>query len=468
MKFFEKNRNFITHAFFVGMRNLSREEKLTRYDTFKYGSVSIKHEIRERISSFYNNDCKINNINEFYEELFEFFSEYESDFIFMNLLYENKAVDIINHLLISKKLNNIFLREENEIAISLHSSIALCHKSNKRYLYSDLKKILSSYFSKILNENNVLNKNDFSIIKLYSKWLVENITKNPFEAKQSFLCFVALWPFLKEKSISEKSIYFYHSLILELNNGKIEYWYDFILFQENYFKQLFVSIIHVPLINKESMVSFSPGYLAKKDELKKIFEKSKKYKDLHQMTNLINLLKTMNESDDSKIIFKIKSMIDGILLNKVISSENIQQMIDMNLNATASKIRFDVLRKQYRFEIYDIYSNLNQLDNNIVISKTRYSDQELLRFKVLIFEKIKKINSELYQLNNGIKKNIKIKSKTEIEDQKKNYKFWLQKYQDALDRIENKTYGICKLSGKLISKQRLLALPHVTNDISNG
>ena len=37
--------------------------------------------------------------------------------------------------------------------------------------------------------------------------------------------------------------------------------------------------------------------------------------------------------------------------------------------------------------------------------------------------------------------------------------------EDALVRIENKTYGICKVTGKLISKERLRAVPHTTMSI---
>ena len=37
---------------------------------------------------------------------------------------------------------------------------------------------------------------------------------------------------------------------------------------------------------------------------------------------------------------------------------------------------------------------------------------------------------------------------------------------DALVRIDNKTYGICRVSGKLISKQRLKAVPHTTQSIA--
>ncbi|MBL4655848.1 MAG: TraR/DksA C4-type zinc finger protein [Bacteroidia bacterium] len=43
---------------------------------------------------------------------------------------------------------------------------------------------------------------------------------------------------------------------------------------------------------------------------------------------------------------------------------------------------------------------------------------------------------------------------------------FIKNLQDALVRIENKTYGICKASGKLISKERLKAVPHTTMSIA--
>ncbi len=112
--------------------------------------------------------------------------------------------------------------------------------------------------------------------------------------------------------------------------------------------------------------------------------------------------------------------------------------------------------------------------------KKRYSDKELDEFKQLITEKIK-IATDDYNL---LKETISHGASNDTEDTsptfkvleegaatlskeeagklaQRQYKF-LQHLEAALIRIENKTYGICRETGKLISKERLRAVPHAT------
>ena len=112
--------------------------------------------------------------------------------------------------------------------------------------------------------------------------------------------------------------------------------------------------------------------------------------------------------------------------------------------------------------------------------KKRYSDKELEEFKQLITEKIK-IATDDYNL---LKDTISHEASNDTEDTsptfkvleegaatlskeeagklaQRQYKF-LQHLEAALIRIENKTYGICRETGKLISKERLRAVPHAT------
>ena len=70
--------------------------------------------------------------------------------------------------------------------------------------------------------------------------------------------------------------------------------------------------------------------------------------------------------------------------------------------------------------------------------KARYSDEELQEFKELILAKIEQAQRQLD---------------------------FIRKLQAALIRIENKTYGVCRITGKLIPKERLLAVPHATLSI---
>ena len=106
--------------------------------------------------------------------------------------------------------------------------------------------------------------------------------------------------------------------------------------------------------------------------------------------------------------------------------------------------------------------------------KVRYSDAELQEFKQLILEKIEQAK-ENYDL---LKKDIMVDEsdptfkmleegastlQKELASQQAQRQLdFIRKLQAALVRIENKTYGVCRITGKLIPKERLLAVPHAT------
>lgn len=111
--------------------------------------------------------------------------------------------------------------------------------------------------------------------------------------------------------------------------------------------------------------------------------------------------------------------------------------------------------------------------------KLRYSDEELAEFKALILQKLEKANEEYANLrnllsngNNGdsdtapIFKNMDDGAEVLKREEAGLMASRLQKFikglQGALVRIENKTYGVCRETGKLIPKERLRAVPHAT------
>ena len=112
--------------------------------------------------------------------------------------------------------------------------------------------------------------------------------------------------------------------------------------------------------------------------------------------------------------------------------------------------------------------------------KTRYSDAELEEFRALINQKLEQANAdyEVYRkaLNNVDGNDINDTSPTfkvledgaaasnkeEIGRSAQHLMKFIQNLQAALVRIENKTYGICRVTGKLIPKERLRAVPHAT------
>jgi DnaK suppressor protein len=112
--------------------------------------------------------------------------------------------------------------------------------------------------------------------------------------------------------------------------------------------------------------------------------------------------------------------------------------------------------------------------------KTRYSDSELQEFKALITDKLNSAKEELSALAGslsspnkngtddtaGTYKTLEDGSAT-LEKEQLNQlaarqKKFIENLEAALVRIENKTYGICRETGKLIQKERLLAVPHAT------
>ena len=104
--------------------------------------------------------------------------------------------------------------------------------------------------------------------------------------------------------------------------------------------------------------------------------------------------------------------------------------------------------------------------------KVRYSDAELQEFKELILAKIKQAQENYEQLKSTImvdESNPTFKMmeegastlQKEISSQQAQRQLeFIRKLQAALVRIENKTYGVCRITGKLIPKERLHAVPH--------
>ena len=126
-----------------------------------------------------------------------------------------------------------------------------------------------------------------------------------------------------------------------------------------------------------------------------------------------------------------------------------------------------------------IYQNALAMSRKKTIEKTRYSDEELEEFEVLIEEKLDKAKQELtFYLNqlseSGDNADAKVKGLDDgigtIENERlitlaARQKKHIQYLENAFIRIKNKIYGVCRLTGKLIPKERLRAVPHATLSI---
>lgn len=119
----------------------------------------------------------------------------------------------------------------------------------------------------------------------------------------------------------------------------------------------------------------------------------------------------------------------------------------------------------------------------MVEEKMRYSDADLAEFKEIIVKKIEKAQADLEliksaymnDLNNGTDdtsptfKAFEEGSETMSKEANSALAIRQEKFirdlKNALFRVENKTYGVCKVTGKLISKERLRVVPHATMSI---
>ena len=116
-------------------------------------------------------------------------------------------------------------------------------------------------------------------------------------------------------------------------------------------------------------------------------------------------------------------------------------------------------------------------------TKLRYSDAELEEFRAIILEKIQKAQEQLDLIksaymndgNNGtddtsptfkaFEEGSSVMSKESNSQLAIRQEKFIRDLRNALIRIENKTYGICKVTGKLINKERLKLVPHATMSI---
>jgi DnaK suppressor protein len=118
------------------------------------------------------------------------------------------------------------------------------------------------------------------------------------------------------------------------------------------------------------------------------------------------------------------------------------------------------------------------MNNNNKEHLSPYSDEELEYFKKIILQKRENALEELNILQQSLKDSIENESDqsvysfhmadagSDVQEREKTYMLYYRtrkfiKYLDeALQRIEQKTYGVCKVTGKKISKGRLEAVPH--------
>ena len=120
---------------------------------------------------------------------------------------------------------------------------------------------------------------------------------------------------------------------------------------------------------------------------------------------------------------------------------------------------------------------------NDMAELVRYSDEDLQEFKEIIDHKLKEAKEDLQLLRgqldhsddhgtndtgrsfNMMEDGSETMSREEMAQLAVRQEKFIRNLENALRRIENKTYGVCRVTGKLIRKERLKLVPHATLSI---
>ncbi len=216
----------------------------------------------------------------------------------------------------------------------------------------------------------------------------------------------------------------------------------------------------------------------KKDiEPKKIHKKGTnkniKPKKIHKKTIDKNIEPKKIESSKSKFTKKNKTLDNFKLLNT------------SNKHPHIEEIKIPKLHTKKVISYLPQYTPLDmrEKNNKVVIqaeynSPTRYSDKELNEFRDTIHQKLESAKKELVFLQGIIRRDENTgdvgskfmtmedgslsNDREQLNQMASRQITFINHLEKALTRIENKTYGICRFTGKLISKDRLKAVPHAT------
>lgn len=119
------------------------------------------------------------------------------------------------------------------------------------------------------------------------------------------------------------------------------------------------------------------------------------------------------------------------------------------------------------------------MSKNTKREKTRYNDKELQEFEKIIDEKLDEARKQLDFYKNqlsdradgpdakvrGLDDGIGTAENERLSSMASRMQKYIKHLENAKLRIQNKVYGICRVTGKLISKERLIAVPHATLSI---
>jgi RNA polymerase-binding transcription factor DksA len=194
--------------------------------------------------------------------------------------------------------------------------------------------------------------------------------------------------------------------------------------------------------------------------------------------------KTVNKPEPTKVAKPIAKEVKAAKPQKIEKSKPVLSKKDAKLNKQKEAL---MLKRQNEAPIPELKLPIMRKvgpqpikRSTVDLSRTRYPDSELEEFRVLITDKMTKSKEELHYIQEQITKSSE-NSTADTENRfggmedgagtlEREYLnqmatrlgTFISHMEKALMRIDNKTYGICRVTGKLISKERLRAVPHAT------
>ena len=182
--------------------------------------------------------------------------------------------------------------------------------------------------------------------------------------------------------------------------------------------------------------------------------KEMKRTNINYSNNPNKIVTEPNNKILKNVLIKITDKNLLIKLHPILSKNKVLEAVEICINfyegeylAMTFKDWFKIVKELYDNKVHEPEIELN-------IDKIKYSDNELEEFEIHIRKKIFEASNHITRLKEKPDKDLLIR-----------HKIFLEKLEEALTRVKNKTYGICRVTGKLISKNRLLALPHITLSI---
>jgi RNA polymerase-binding transcription factor DksA len=185
----------------------------------------------------------------------------------------------------------------------------------------------------------------------------------------------------------------------------------------------------------------------------------------------------------SKPVAKVKPTAKKAELKPVIQKEKEKAIAKKTAYIPPSKSTISVTNNKMPYNKDDGRKIVRPKPAEVDPNKTRYSDKELEEFREIINKKLEDAKRELTTLqaqltsanDHGtddtantfkmLEDGSDSLAKEEAGQLASRQRKFIEQLENALVRIENKTYGVCRVTGKLIPKERLRAVPHTTQSI---